>query len=171
MKYGVEKGGWFSNSGRGRKGGGGGGGGGGVDQNLWVWLSPPSTQWLLIKEILWQICGTIPGRKGGWNPRFLRAFNDWEVDHVCSLLTSLQRTFICSKANNVLVWTASKTGIFTVKSCYSLLLEANEGQFPRNMVWNSCIPSSSSFFFFFCVGSLVEKGSNYGINLRKGEDI
>ena len=85
-----------------------------------------------------------------------------------AVLTSLQRMFICSKANNVLVWTASKTGIFTVKSCYSLLLEANEGQFPRNMVWNSCIPSFFFSFFFFCVGSLVEKGSNYGINLRKG---
>ena len=36
-------------------------------------------------------------------------------------------TFICSEAKDVLVWTASKNGIFTVMSCYSLLLEANEG--------------------------------------------
>ena len=45
-----------------------------------------------------------------------------------------------------MVWTASKNGLFTVKSNYNLLVRENERHFPRNLVWNSCIPTKVSFF-------------------------
>ena len=65
---------------------------------------------------------------------------------MCSLLFTLQGKRICSKAKDVMVWTASKNGLFTVKSNYNLLVRENEGHFPRNLVWNSHIPTKVSFF-------------------------
>ena len=43
---------------------------------------------------------------GGWNPRFLRDFNDWELELVCCLFFALQGKRICSEAKDILVWIA-----------------------------------------------------------------
>ena len=77
-----------------------------------------------------------------WNPRFLRAFNNWKLEQICSLLSSLHGKRISAEEKDTLIWTASKGGTFTVKS----LMGFGEGQFPRKMVWNSCIPTKISFF-------------------------
>ena len=40
---------------------------------------------------------------------------------------------------------ASKDCIFSVKSFYDNLENTREGQFPRKMVWNPCVPMKVSF--------------------------
>ena len=50
-----------------------------------------------------------------------------------------------------LVLNLSKNGVFTTNSLYDILMEGRMVQFPRKMIWNSCIPTKFSFFFFLFV--------------------
>ena len=47
-----------------------------------------------------------------------------------------------------LVWSLTKSGIFTVKSCYDKLTGGFEDNFPRKLILNNCIPTKISFFAY-----------------------
>ena len=68
----------------------------------------------------------------------------WGVVH--SLINSVHSERIHPDRKDRLVWKVSKTGNFSVKPFYGILKDSREGQFPRKMVWNSCIPAKVSFF-------------------------
>ncbi|RVW41235.1 putative mitochondrial protein [Vitis vinifera] len=58
--------------------------------------------------------------QGGWNLRFLRDFNDWELDMIEDLLYVL-RGYKPSMEEDSICWKGGRNGKFRVKEAYSLL--------------------------------------------------
>lgn len=64
-----------------------------------------------------------------------------------------------------MVWKASKSGEFSMKSFYSTLELENEVLAPSKLVWGSWAPSKVGFFF---MGSSLGKDSHHGKRLGQG---
>ena len=58
---------------------------------------------------------------GGWNPCFLRAFNDWKVEAAERFLERLQGKRVIEDVEDMVSWTETKSGKFSVKSLYVAL--------------------------------------------------
>ncbi|RVW61029.1 hypothetical protein CK203_045822 [Vitis vinifera] len=77
----------------------------------------PSLFALVVSKDAWVAdCWDSLGEEGGWNPRFSRSFNDWEVEAVVRLLSTLQGKRL------VVV------------------------PFPWNIIWSPCVPTKVGFF-------------------------
>ena len=57
---------------------------------------------------------------GSWNPRFVRAFNDWEVDLVVNLLRVLQRENVTTDEDKV-SWIGVTYDRFSVSTVFKVL--------------------------------------------------
>ncbi|RVX18437.1 hypothetical protein CK203_006594 [Vitis vinifera] len=70
--------------------------------------------------------------QGGWNLRFLRNFNDWEVGMVGDLLLKL-RGLRPSLEEDSVSWKGGKSGKFKVKEAYSCLVSPMDTVFSGKM--------------------------------------
>ena len=61
------------------------------------------------------------GGWGGWNPCFSRAFNDWEVEEAERFLERLHGKRVLGDVEDMVFWTETKSGKFSVKSLYLAL--------------------------------------------------
>ncbi|KAJ9699196.1 hypothetical protein PVL29_008009 [Vitis rotundifolia] len=84
-------------------------------------------------------------RFGGWNLRFLRAFNDWEMHLVADLLQVLSSQRVNVEEDSVF-WKDSKNGQFGAKKAYSLLISPNGTSFPKKEIWVERVPTKLVFF-------------------------
>ena len=83
--------------------------------------------------------------QGGWNLRFSRGFNDWELDLIGDLLTML-RDYRISFEEDLVIWKGGGNGDFGVKEAYNLLLAPNETTFPKKCIWVDTVPTKVAFF-------------------------
>ncbi|RVW16892.1 Phosphatidylinositol 4-kinase alpha 1 [Vitis vinifera] len=83
--------------------------------------------------------------QGGWNLRFIRAFNDWELDLVGDLLTVL-RGYILTLEEVSVTWKGGRNGKFGVKEAYRLLITPNYISFSKNCIWVVRVPTKVVFF-------------------------
>ena len=65
--------------------------------------------------------------QGGWNLRFIRGFNDWELDMVGKLLQILRSQRITSEEDSVF-WKGGKNGMFGIKEAYGLMISPKIGR-------------------------------------------
>ncbi|RVW30599.1 LINE-1 reverse transcriptase-like [Vitis vinifera] len=86
------------------------------------------------------------GGWGGWNPCFLRAFNDWEVEEASSFMERLHRNRVIEDVEDMESWTETKSGKFSVKSLYLALEAGCSAQFPSSLIWNENVQPKISFF-------------------------
>ncbi|RVW80825.1 putative ribonuclease H protein [Vitis vinifera] len=93
-------------------------------------------------------CGLLDsmGEVGGWNPRFLRPFNDWEVEEVERLLLIIQGKRLNADLEDRMVWNETKDGIFSVKSCFNSLDHSSAVPFPWRIIWSTFVPTKVGFF-------------------------
>ena len=82
--------------------------------------------------------------QGGWNLRFFRGFNDWELDLIGDLLTMLR--FRISFEEESVFWKGGENGKFGVKEAYNLLIAPNEFAFPKKCIWVDKVPTKVAFF-------------------------
>ncbi|KAL6345797.1 hypothetical protein AAG906_017549 [Vitis piasezkii] len=154
-KYGVEEGGWCTRAERGRHGVG-----------LWKairkeWLGMYSS--LAFRKDKW--CGDEPlyesfpslfaisrakdawvsevwnpdGVGDGWTPLFSRALNDWEIEMMEQFMLKIQAFRVQRENEDKMVWTASRSGVFSVKSLYSTLELGGSALFPYVGIWRVCV--------------------------------
>ncbi|RVW16223.1 LINE-1 reverse transcriptase-like [Vitis vinifera] len=83
--------------------------------------------------------------QGGWNLRFSRDFNDWELDLIRDLLNMLRDFRISSEEDSVL-WKRGGHGIFGVKDAYNMLVVPNAFAFPIKCIWVDKVPTKVDFF-------------------------
>ena len=69
---------------------------------------------------------------GGWNPCFSRPFNDWEVE---SFLVRLHGKRVSGDVEDLVLWTDTKSGKFSVKSLYNALELGDSFSFPSSCIW------------------------------------
>ena len=86
------------------------------------------------------------GGRGGWNPCFSRALNDWEMEEAELFLGCLHGKRVIGDEDDKVVWTETKSGIFSAKSLY-LALEADcPSSFPSSCIWKVWVQPKISFF-------------------------
>ena len=56
---------------------------------------------------------------GMWNPRFVRAFNDWELDAVRNFINPINNKKTNLLEKDRLLWKGDKNGIFSVLILHS----------------------------------------------------
>ncbi|RVW88888.1 putative ribonuclease H protein [Vitis vinifera] len=83
--------------------------------------------------------------QGGWNLRFLRNFNDWEVGMVGDLLLKL-RGLRPSLEEDSVSWKGGKSSKFKVKEAYSCLVNPMDTVFPEKCIWVDSVPTKVAFF-------------------------
>ncbi|RVX14524.1 putative ribonuclease H protein [Vitis vinifera] len=80
-----------------------------------------------VEEMWDQNCG-----QRGWNLRFIRDFNDWELDMLGNLLHDLRGSKTSLEEDSVL-WKGERNGHFRVKAVYSLLANPLASGFPKTV--------------------------------------
>ena len=83
--------------------------------------------------------------QGGWNLRFLRAFNDWELDVVGNLLVELREYRVTLEEDSV-IWKEGGDGLFRVKRAYCVLASPIVAEFPYSNIWVDRVPTKIAFF-------------------------
>ena len=79
------------------------------------------------------------------NLRFIRDFNDWELDMVGNLLHVFRGHRITLEENSIF-WKEGRNGQFRVKKAYSLLESPLTAVFPKNNIWVERVPTKIVFF-------------------------
>ena len=107
----------------------------------------PSLFALAVSKDAWVAdCWDSLGEEGGWNPRFSRSFNDWEVEAVERLLSTLQGERLAAGLEDRVVRKETKNENFFVKSLYNTLDPSCAVLFPWSIIWSPCVPTKVSFF-------------------------
>ena len=84
--------------------------------------------------------------EGGWNPIFLRSFNDWEMEEVDRFLQVLCRKQINPIMEDKILFKGSRNDGFSVKNMYRVLDSSPQVVFPSRSIWNPVIPPRMGFF-------------------------
>ena len=66
---------------------------------------------------LWEVTRT----GGGWNFRFKRHFNDWELEEAQRFICIVSTKSLSPLSDDRLRWNGTKDGMFLLKSSYDLL--------------------------------------------------
>ena len=82
----------------------------------------------------------------GWTPLFSRAFNDCEIEMVERFMLKIQAFRVQREDEDKVVWTASRSGVFSIKSLYSILEPGNASLFPCGSIWRANVPPKVAFF-------------------------
>ena len=76
----------------------------------------------------------------GWNPIFIRSFNDWEMEEVDRFLQILCRKQINPLLEDKILFKGSRNEGFSVKIMYRVLDCSPQVEFPSRSIWNPVIP-------------------------------
>ena len=83
--------------------------------------------------------------QGGWNLRFARDSNDWELDLIEAMFNML-RDFKISQEEDSVLWKGGGQGTFGVSDAYNLLVAPNTIAFPVRCIWVDKVPTKTAFF-------------------------
>ncbi|RVX23342.1 putative ribonuclease H protein [Vitis vinifera] len=82
----------------------------------------------------------------GWTPLFSRALNDWEIEMMEQFMLKIQAFRVQRVNEDKIVWTTSKSGVFSVKSLYAILEPGGSAMFPYVGIWKASVPPKVAFF-------------------------
>ena len=111
-------------------------------RDRWCWDSPlcvsfPSLFALTVDKEAWVAdIWEAEGGWGCWNSCFSRAFNDWEVEEAERFLERLHGKRVLEDVEDMVSWTETKSGKFSVKSLYFALEAGCPSLFPSSYIWN-----------------------------------
>ena len=74
--------------------------------------------------------------RGGWDLKFLRSFNDWELKSFQEFIEVTSNIRISPLEKDNLVWKGDVSGSFTVKAYFNTLEGASAHKVPCKMLWN-----------------------------------
>ena len=77
--------------------------------------------------------------EGGWNPIFLRSFNDWEMEEVNRFLQVLYSKQIRPLIEDKILFKGSRNEAYSVSSMYRELECFPHAAFPSRSIWNSVV--------------------------------
>ena len=86
------------------------------------------------------------GEDGAWNPRFSRAFYDWELEQVQNFIWLTNNKLVIPRKKERIVWKGNKNGQFSMKVHCSLLEVGPPLKAPTNIIWNPYVPTKVGLF-------------------------
>ena len=66
--------------------------------------------------------------EGGWNLRFFRLFNVWELDEAHRLISSISGSSVRQRVEDKILWDVDKKGQYTVKANYFFFDRYSQGK-------------------------------------------
>ena len=106
----------------------------------------------------------VQGGLGAWDPKFLRPFNDWEMDAIQAFIGLTSNSFMTFMLKDKMIWKGDVSGCFTVKAYFNFLEGASPYLVPTKMLWNPYVSSKIGFFFPRRLGGVR---FSLQLNLRK----
>ena len=88
----------------------------------------------------------VHGGLGAWNPKFLRPFNDWEMDAIQAFIVLTSNGVIAPLVKDKLIWMGDISSCFMVKAYFNHLEGVSPSSVPTKMHWNPYVPSKIGFF-------------------------
>ena len=85
-----------------------------------------------------------------WDVRFIREFNDWEMDEGLHFLRILGANTSSMDIGDRLRWKLKPNGDFDIRSYYNKLRDSPSIVFPWKCIWRVKAPKHVSFFIW-CV--------------------
>ena len=85
-------------------------------------------------------------KERGWFPRFIRSFNDWELDEILCLLNIIQGKQIIENQEDLMFFKENKDGNFSMKLLFKALDRSENVVFPHKFIWNSWVITKVGFF-------------------------
>ncbi|RVW23085.1 hypothetical protein CK203_099973 [Vitis vinifera] len=107
------------------------------------------------------------GGWGCWNSCFSRAFNDWEVEEAERFLERLHGKRVLEDVEDMVSWTETKSGKFSVNSLYFALEAGCPSLFPSSYIWNPRRSRSTSPFVLPTSSAVVFRPDAIFVLLRK----
>ena len=83
--------------------------------------------------------------QGGWNIRFSKDSNDWELDAIGELFHMLRDLRISSEEDSV-IWKGGGHGSFQIRDASKLLVAPSAITFPKKSIWVDKVPTKVVFF-------------------------
>ncbi|RVX12326.1 putative ribonuclease H protein [Vitis vinifera] len=83
--------------------------------------------------------------QGGWNIRFSKDSNDWELDAIGELFHMLRDLRISSE-EDLVIWKEGGHGSFRIRDAYKLLAAPSAITFPKKSIWVDKVPTKVAFF-------------------------
>ena len=83
---------------------------------------------------------------GAWNLRFIRPFNDWELETVHVFIGVLNISSISPHLKDKMIWKGDSSGCFTIKAYFNFLEGESPWPAPIKILWNHYAPSKVGFF-------------------------
>ena len=83
---------------------------------------------------------------GGWNPRFVRSFNDLELELVEEFISTFHNRKVNSLERHKLVWKREKVVFFQLNPVLNLWKGGGQLLSLKGWCGNQCIPTKVSFF-------------------------
>ena len=80
------------------------------------------------------------GGEGGWNLRFIRPFNDWEMEETRRLISLISNKKVFHWEKDIIFKLVDKKGHYIVKANYGHLIGDDVHVSPIDLIWNSYMP-------------------------------
>ena len=74
-----------------------------------------------------------------------KALNDWEMEVVQNFLSTMDSRSYSPQFKDKLWWKETKSGCYSIKSCFDLLEGGRQHQLPIKMLWNPIVPTKVGF--------------------------
>ena len=84
--------------------------------------------------------------EGGLVRRYIRSFNDWELDEILSLLNTIQGKQIIKSQEDLMFFKEKKNGNFSMKLLFKAMDRSENIVFPYKIIWNFWVPTKVVFF-------------------------
>ena len=81
-----------------------------------------------------------------WDMHLVRLIQDWELASLESFFALLYSSKVDWNDEDEVLWVASRSGSFEVKSLYSILSNRGKHSFPWKSIWKLKAPPKMAFF-------------------------
>ena len=95
-----------------------------------------------------------------WDVRFIRDFNDWEMDEGLHFLRILEANTPPMEAGDQMRWKLKPNGVFDIQSDYNKLRDSLSTVFPWKVIWRVKAPRRVSFFVWCVAWNKILMGDN-----------
>ena len=80
------------------------------------------------------------GCLSAWDPKFLRSFNDWEMDAIQAFIGLTRNNVITAMVKDKLIWKGDEYGCLMVKAYFNHLEGVSPYLVPTKMQQNPYVP-------------------------------
>ena len=95
-----------------------------------------------------------------WDVRFIRDFNDWEMNEGLHFLRILEANTPPMEAGDQMRWKLKPNGVFDIQSYFNKLRDSLSTVFPWKVIWRVKAPRRVSFFVWGVAWNKILTGDN-----------